>query len=201
MADQTLNAVVEISNSLKRAREANGLSQRALADLSGVPQSHISKIESGGVDLRLSSLVEIARALDVELKLVPRKGLSAVNSIIRSTQPQAQLQSKPMLEAMAKLQRATDELSTVLADDREVAQLRSRIHELSRISLPPHSQGKLKELAKQLQRLVSGKSEVSSLKTVLEEVNMLRNAAVHQQAQEPAGHQRSAYSLDGDDDA
>ena len=34
----------------KAAREASGLSQRALSDLVGVPQSHISKIEKGGVD-------------------------------------------------------------------------------------------------------------------------------------------------------
>ncbi|MBW2940810.1 helix-turn-helix domain-containing protein [Zhongshania aquimaris] len=194
-----MNAVIDISKSLKRAREAKGLSQRTLADLSGVPQSHISKIESGGVDLRISSLVEIALALDMELKLVPRKGLSAVNSIIRSTQAKAQ--SKSMLDVMAKLQRAADQLNTALAGDRGVAQLRSRINELSRISLPPESEGKLKALAKQLQKLITGKTEVSSLQTVLEEVNRLRNEAVHQRDSEPEGRWRSAYSLDGDDDA
>lgn len=175
------------------------MSQRALANLSGVPQSHISKIESGAVDLRLSSLVEIARALDMELKLVPRKGLSAVNSIIRSTQ--AKTQSKSMLDVLAKLQRAADELNATIADDREVAQLRSRINELSRIALPSESEGTLKELAKQLRKLISGKTEVSSLNIVLEEVDRLRNAAVHQQVLEPVGRQRSVYSLDGDDDA
>jgi len=193
-----VSVVVDISNSLKRAREAKGLSQRALANLSGVPQSHISKIESGAVDLRISSLVEIARALDMELKLVPRKGLSAVNSIIRSTQ--AKTQSKSMLGVMAKLQRAADELSATVAGDREVTQLRSRLHELSRISLPSESEGRLKELAKQMRKLTSGKGG-ASLDTVLEEVDRLRNAAVHQQVLEPVGRQRSAYSLDGDDDA
>lgn len=193
-----MSVVVDISNSLKRAREAKGLSQRALANLSGVPQSHISKIESGAVDLRISSLVEIARALDMELKLVPRKGLSAVNSIIRSTQ--AKTQSKSMLGVMAKLQRAADELSATVAGDREVTQLRSRLHELSRISLPSESEGRLKELAKQMRKLTSGKGG-ASFDTVLEEVDRLRNAAVHQQVLEPVGRQRSAYSLDGDDDA
>jgi transcriptional regulator with XRE-family HTH domain len=193
-----VSVVVDISNSLKRAREAKGLSQRALANLSGVPQSHISKIESGAVDLRISSLVEIARALDMELKLVPRKGLSAVNSIIRSTQ--AKTQSKSMLGVMAKLQRAADELSATVAGDREVTQLRSRLHELSRISLPSESEGRLKELAKQMRKLTSGKGG-ASFDTVLEEVDRLRNAAVHQQVLEPVGRQRSAYSLDGDDDA
>ena len=52
----------EIAARLKRAREARGLSQRQLAALSGVPQSHISKIEASAVDLRLSSLAALAHA-------------------------------------------------------------------------------------------------------------------------------------------
>ena len=77
-------AIEPIAERLKEARERKGLSQRQLGKLVGVPQSHISKIESGAVDLRLSSLVELARALDLELTVVPRKSLSAVQSIARS---------------------------------------------------------------------------------------------------------------------
>lgn len=73
----------QISNSLKSARNAKGLSQRELSARSGVPQSHISKIESGAVDLRVSSLVELARTLDLELVLVPRKALPAVTAVMR----------------------------------------------------------------------------------------------------------------------
>jgi len=71
-----------ISQHLKETRKSMGLSQRELSSRSGVPQSHISKIEGGNVDLRLSSLVAIARVLELELALVPRKYLSAVNSIV-----------------------------------------------------------------------------------------------------------------------
>jgi len=73
-----------ISQHLKKTRENKGLSQRELSARSGVPQSHISKIENGNVDLRLSSLVAIARVLELELALIPRKYLSAVNSIVAS---------------------------------------------------------------------------------------------------------------------
>ena len=52
-------------------RRARGLSQKQLSDLAGVPQAHISRIESGGVDLRLSSIVAIAHALDHEFAFVP----------------------------------------------------------------------------------------------------------------------------------
>jgi len=72
-----------IATTLRAARESRGLSQRALGAKSGVPQGHISKIENGAVDLRLSSLVELARVLDLELALVPRKSLPAVKSILR----------------------------------------------------------------------------------------------------------------------
>ena len=67
-----------IAETLKAAREAKGLSQRDLSSRAGVPQSHISKIESGVVDLRLSSLISLARVLDLELALVPRKIMPAV---------------------------------------------------------------------------------------------------------------------------
>ncbi len=73
----------EIAQALLKARQAKGLSQRALSQRAGVPQGHISKIERGTVDLRLSSLVAIARVLDLELALVPRKSLPAVQSIAR----------------------------------------------------------------------------------------------------------------------
>ncbi|AMO67048.1 hypothetical protein DOK_12822 [gamma proteobacterium BDW918] len=194
-----MSVTVEISYSLRRAREAKGLSQRALAGLSGVPQSHISKIESGGVDLRLSSLVEIARALDLELALVPRKGLSAVSSIIRSTQPRARSASRQ--DAITKLWRAADKLNTTSANDREITQLRSRLHELERIPLSAESESKLKELATQLQKQARGSGNALSVKTVLEDITRLRNAAVHQQDSEPEGRRHSAYSLAGDDDA
>jgi transcriptional regulator with XRE-family HTH domain len=74
-----------IIGALKAAREARGLSQRELSAKSGVPQGHISKIENGTVDLRVSSLVALARVLDLELVLVPRKAVPAVELIVRSS--------------------------------------------------------------------------------------------------------------------
>jgi len=73
-----------IAQQLKKSRKNMGISQRELSARAGVPQSHISKIESGNVDLRLSSLVAISRVLELELALIPRKYLSAVNSIVGS---------------------------------------------------------------------------------------------------------------------
>lgn len=75
----------QILSALREARQRKGLSQRALSAKSGVPQSHISRIEKGEVDLRVSSLIALARALDLELELVPKKSVPAIKSIVRST--------------------------------------------------------------------------------------------------------------------
>ena len=89
-----MSKVAEISNTLKEARQAKQLSQRQLARMAGVPQSHISKIENAGVDLRISSLTEIARALDLELMLVPRKAVPVLRSIMRGASAESPLEQQ-----------------------------------------------------------------------------------------------------------
>lgn len=68
---------------LKAARLKKGLSQRELGEMAGMPQSHISKIENGAVDLKTSSLMELARVLDMELMLVPRMLAPTVQGLQR----------------------------------------------------------------------------------------------------------------------
>lgn len=82
-------AIEHIASALKEARKSQGLSQRALSTMAGIPQSHISKIENGAVDLRISSLVELARVLDMELEFVPRNSVSAVRAIARQSRQSA----------------------------------------------------------------------------------------------------------------
>lgn len=79
-----MHATEDLIAALKAAREAAGLSQRALGQKVGLPQSHISKIERGGADIRLSSLVELARALGFEVALVPRRLLPAFDGLLRA---------------------------------------------------------------------------------------------------------------------
>lgn len=76
----------QILKNLRDARQRKGFSQRELSAKSGVPQSHISKIESGAVDLRVSSLVALARVLDLELVLAPKKSVPAIKSLMRSAE-------------------------------------------------------------------------------------------------------------------
>ncbi len=52
------------------ARVARGLTQRQLADLSGVPQADISRIERGGANPTEATLQRLARALERRLVLI-----------------------------------------------------------------------------------------------------------------------------------
>lgn len=74
-------AVKQLVQTLKDARVARGLSQRELAEQAGLGQNRLALIEAGGVDLRTSTLAQLARALDLELVLAPRRVLPAVQSL------------------------------------------------------------------------------------------------------------------------
>ena len=76
--------IADIAKKLQAARKAKGLTQAELGAKMGLPQSHISQIEAGRVDIRASSLLEMARLLDLEPMLIPRALTPAVRGIISS---------------------------------------------------------------------------------------------------------------------
>ncbi len=74
-----MNSVIK---DLKNARVDKKLKQSELGGKLGLPQSHISKIEKGLTDPRLSTVTDMARLLDHELILVPRSLLPSVRALI-----------------------------------------------------------------------------------------------------------------------
>ncbi|VAW36357.1 hypothetical protein MNBD_DELTA04-1756 [hydrothermal vent metagenome] len=70
---------------LKYVRRKKRLTQAEFGAKLGLPQSHISRIEQGITDPRLSTVVEMAHLLDQELILVPRAMLPAVRAMISGT--------------------------------------------------------------------------------------------------------------------
>ena len=71
-----------ILEELKTARQSKGLNQSSLGKKLGLPQSHVSKIEQGVTDPRLSTVTEMSRLLDHELILIPRQLVPAIRAII-----------------------------------------------------------------------------------------------------------------------
>lgn len=72
----------DLIQKLQNARKKKGLTQAQLAQAVGLPQGHISRIEKGKTDIRLSTLIEIARVLEHEIVLVPRQYAGAVEALI-----------------------------------------------------------------------------------------------------------------------
>ena len=77
----------DLVQQVRQTREAAGISQRALRDRSGLTQSHISQIESGKLEPGLSTFIDMARALGLELLLVPKKLVPAVEGMVRGAGP------------------------------------------------------------------------------------------------------------------
>ena len=73
----------DIRRELKEARVKRGWSQRELGSRLGLPQMHISGIESGKIVPRYDTLLELVRILDRDLLMVPRALVPLVQSLIR----------------------------------------------------------------------------------------------------------------------
>jgi predicted transcriptional regulator len=75
----------ELISAFREMRRKRGLSQMALADLTGRKQARISLVEGGRDDPRLSTLIALARALGSELMLVPREHIAEVRQIVNAS--------------------------------------------------------------------------------------------------------------------
>ena len=190
----------EITDRLREAREAKQLSQRELSRLAGVPQAQISRIESNSVDLRLSSLVAIASALDLEIALVPRKAVPAIKSITRQTTDRIVIQPPAIRKEMQQLQKAIRTLHIDAPTLPELDDLRKATASIQRLQIDTRFLDNLRSLRDLIERA----NITQQWKGIFEAANSmkaLRNQIAHF---EPTSGQRSAnrpaYSLDDEDD-
>lgn len=70
-----------IQGQVRIARESKGLTQADLGSRIGQPQSAVSRIERGG-DLRVSTLLEMARVLEMEPMLIPKHLVPGVQALV-----------------------------------------------------------------------------------------------------------------------
>jgi transcriptional regulator with XRE-family HTH domain len=68
---------------LVTARQAHGWSQAALGKRVGLPQAHVSHIETGKTSPHFNTLLDLVRVLDYDLLLVPRALVPATQALIR----------------------------------------------------------------------------------------------------------------------
>jgi transcriptional regulator with XRE-family HTH domain len=72
-----------LRHELIEARHKRGWSQAELGQRLGLPQMHISGIETGKIVPRFDTLLELVRVLDRDFLLVPRALVPAVQALIR----------------------------------------------------------------------------------------------------------------------
>jgi transcriptional regulator with XRE-family HTH domain len=72
-----------ISRELKAARLRRGWSQTVVGKQAGLPQTHISGIETGRIVPRFDTLLDLVRVLGMDLVLVPQSLVPAVNALAR----------------------------------------------------------------------------------------------------------------------
>jgi len=73
----------DMRHALKEARRKRGWTQAELGRHSGLPQMHISGIESGKIVPRFDTLLDLVRVLDYDLLMVPRSLVPALQALIR----------------------------------------------------------------------------------------------------------------------
>jgi len=188
----------KVADALKAARMGRGLSQRALGARTGVPQSHISRIENGGVNLTVSSLATIANALDLEVVLVPRKAVPAVRTIARGvdTAPTATPEAR---RAIAGIARALESIFRTLNIDHPVIEsLQRRLREFRQFETLVRNTDPLRDIGEAL-KAIDDPSDIAALEEVSRKMDDFRNALVHGAAE---GNRvrlpRPAYRPDGD---
>ena len=204
----------QILECLREARQRKGFSQRELSAKSGVPQSHISKIENGAVDLRVSSLVALARVLDLELELVPKNTVPAVKSIVRSST------SADVAKAHKLIQIELDQYKQALAPLTEISsyaykdleRLSKAVADIDRFKLDSSvlktiasSRRAIEEAVKhipvnQLKDAMEPSEAIQkTMKKAARQMSALRNSLVHGDHFQETKASSPAYRLDEDD--
>lgn len=192
----------ELAEDLRLARQAAALTQRELGQRVGLPQSHISRIESGGVDLQLTSLIELARALDLELRLVPRKALPAVEGAVRAHGTAGE--TSRALSTLAEQAALARRIKAAFPALRQADHFEETIRSIPPIQFDAPLLKALNDALKPAARLrklleeAGGTEEIGRrLREATSALQSFRNAQVHNAA--PL-RQLSAYRLEEDDD-
>ncbi len=204
-------AVRQLARTLQERRLALGLSQRDLAARAHVGQSRLARIEAGAADLRASTLMQLARALDLEVVLAPRQVLPAVQAItesprkpaeelerrsVRGTPRRALRHIQQRLEAFQSLAVAS-EVGPELERARRAAQtLMETAQELPLFTLQPLRRT-VHWLATARRNKGNPTSWVAKAAAQLEELRQLVPALDHLERRPQS--QRGAYSLEEDE--
>lgn len=183
----------------REVREAFGVSQRSLSERAGLTQSHISQIESGKMEPGLSSFIDMTRALDLEVMLVPKRLVPAVLSLVRAqaTSDMHIHAGQPNDKRFARAERMVKKMKHLYGSSADLDRIDETLRFLRRVDLGDQEMQLVRDLIARLDRCQASDQAAPIVRDIAQNLQRLRNSIAHQAASEP----RAAYSLDGDDDA
>lgn len=192
-----------LADMLKSAREGKGLSQRALSEQTGVPQAHISKIENNTVDLRVSNLVKLARVLELEVVLAPRKAVPAVQSIVRDSVESnlfARGRVRRTLRELRRLQRHIAALIKLHPEVAELAEFQRHVRDLQHFLIPRHDIETIRNAEDAVKSFRDNPESLDAVRASLFQLRNLRNTLAHGLSdRETRESVQPAYRLEEDD--
>jgi len=184
----------------REVREASGVSQRALSERAGLTQSHISQIESGKMEPGLSSFIDMTRALDLELMLVPKKLVPAVLGLVKAqATPDMHIHAgQPNDKRFARAERLVKKMKQSYGSSVDLDRIEEMLRFLRRVYLSDQEMQLVRELIARLERHPASAHAAPIVRDIAQNLQRLRNSIAHGSPSEP----RPAYSLDeGDDNA
>lgn len=187
-----------ITQQLRTTREARKMSQRELSARSGLTQSHISQIERGTMEPGLGSLVDVARALDLEIVLAPKKLMPAIRNILDSIATSNDIVPSDQRKLVRRLERLFAQHRGELGSAAEAEKFRNGLALLRHLPLSSEEMDTFREATALLDRWESDPPSGRELSRIVDAVRQLRNAAVHRDRNDVVP--RSAYALDEEDD-
>ena len=187
----------QIGDALAAAREARKLSQRDVAQRAGTTQARISKIENGDTDPKLSTMIELARALELELVFVPTKHLPAVNAIVRQEKHKSMARKGEAL--LDRLSNLLVQLRQHYPSNEDLRRLDRSTRELKNFRISEDASGQLEEIVAAVQMVSETPALVATLGVQEKALRTLRNRQAHQTREAPITR-RAAYTLDDEDD-
>jgi transcriptional regulator with XRE-family HTH domain len=191
----------DLALQLRQARENAAMSQRDLSARSGVTQSHISQIESGKLSPGIGTMIDIGRALDLELVFIPKRSMSAVNSLIQHTPARHGLtpeSGRAALSLISRGERLVTEVKKVNGSFADLDRADEYLRFLKRVSMQPDEIKIIASVVDLLDHYESGMQWGVEFMQAVRQLQTLRNKIGHGRSDEP----RSAYGFyEEDEDA
>lgn len=189
-----------LAEAIRQARVSKGWSQRDLSARAGLTQAQISRIENGEADPQLSTMIELVRSLDLDLQLVPRSALVAVEAAVRSAEERSE--ERTLRTLLATLRRMAEEATEAFPDREDIASIAYSLRDLEPLAPAlrgPSILGDLQGLKINLQAILTyppaeRPRHAQTYRNAAAWLKALRNTLAHLPHTE-----RPAYSLDDED--